>query len=167
MCPERSDALRCFFVRRGGACAASAVTARGLHRVSDFDVMIKCITFADASVPRSRLGRSGDQKGNGCEARTVPAAVCSSASRRICRTALFNHWSRGIGKAPPPERVRRPAGAVPSASRLRRTGGCRTLVYPDSGFWSYVRCLPPALRAASGCVNVLRRGAGAKMKGIV
>ena len=90
-----------------------------------FDVKINCITFAGVSVSRSRPGRSGNQKGNGWDARTVPAAVCSSAARRDCGAALFNHWSCGTGKVPPPERVRRPADAEPCAHACGERAGAK------------------------------------------
>ncbi len=109
MCPERSGALR-FFARvlRTGAPRRSRYASRraragclcgdGRDFRLYFDVKINCITFAGVSVSRSRHGRSGNQKGNGWDARTVPAAVCSSAARRDCGAALFDHWSCGSGR---------------------------------------------------------------------
>ena len=116
-----------------------------------FDVKINCITFAGVSVSRSRPGRSGNQKGNGWDARTVPAAVCSSAARRDCGAALFNHWSCGTGKVPPPERVRRPADAEPCAHACGERAGAK-----QGLFRSRVVMRGPPPRGADSAAGVLR-----------
>ena len=74
-----------------------------------FEVSIKYITFAAVSVSRRPVLPVGESKGKRVKGPYSSRCCMLLRLGRNRGAALFNHRSRGIGKAPTPERVRRPA----------------------------------------------------------